>query len=385
MIHRSIQIFSKIDSAALLALISTSTAACSTIAYLTIASQNLWGAEFIQLYSIIGLFSGWLNTLIFFFAPHRPFLQSKTSAALIFSLSISLVLFLYKTLFFHSIGPLEITFVASSLTPLLFANAFGVEFSEGNYHWVYVRSIFMNAMLALAAALSWFSENHKISLCYFTSLVGLCILAFWAVDRHRKIHNESVGLFSFQAWLNPSLPILERSVWDQWILSNFRLSELSVWIYLIGRALAFFGNISYSFFLGRFSNLHDKHTKSHRYFILFSLIAFLSMFVFSFFSAFGPILVGQLFSLLLGLSMTIFFRNKHRFSYLFFVAIWLSDLALRNMILNGSEHIEKYFRASIWLTVTEFVILLFCFQRALKLSQEKTNTKFLLGDSQDTH
>jgi hypothetical protein len=371
----------KVSAPLLWAFLSTSSAAFSTLIYLLFAHGQPWGPEFIQLYAVIGLFSGWSNALIYYLAPHYLFLQGRAAALVTYLLGIVITLTLDTLIFSANIQIEELIFTAGVLIPILYANAFGLEFSEGNYPWPYKRVVVFNLLLALGAMAAVFAEDTRHQLFLNTGLVGVLSLLFWLSDRWNRVANHKTSVLSVQAWLNPAVPVLERSVWDQWTLSRFGTLELSFWVYLLGRGIGFIGNLTYSFLMGRATAMHERYQWNSFKPILFAGILLVPLSVLVPFLSWTPILFGQIFSLTLSALLTLWFRQPNSTFYLGLIVVWLGDFALRAAAFHFSDDMKSYLAALFLFTTVELALLGFFLWRRIKLSRERTSTRLPLGDS----
>ena len=333
------------DLALIWAFLSTFSAALSTAAYLYFIHRAPWAAEFIQLYSTLGMVSGWLNALIYYLSPRSIFLQSRRAAVMFYVGAIVLTAILFRVCFQKTLDFPATLFLAANFLPVLYANAFGVEFFEGNYPWPYKRAITMNFAFVLATAGALLVSPTREGLMYWTGGAGLLFLLLWSVDRWNQIDVPSPRTNSGRAWLNPSLPVLERTLWDQLMLSRLGALEWSFFIYLIGRLATFMGNVAYSYIMG--TNSRANYRRGERawmfWLVVFAAIPVALLGIGYVWCAF---LFGQVFAWFLTAELSNCYQRAGSL-YRKFLLVWVADFAWRSVVFYFSESMEQYARLAI--------------------------------------
>jgi len=358
---------------------ATLSAASSTVIYLLFAHGQPWAANFIQLYSTMGMVAGWMNALIYFISPRSFFLQSRQGAILCMAIAILLTKLFFQLAFAHAFGWNEFFFVFSGLIPVLYANAFGVEFYEGNYPWVYRRTVLYNISLLFVALLAWFFTPSQEGLFHWTGIVGLVWLIVWNYDRWNTIDVPKVRPQSLRPWLNPSLPILERTLWDQWVLARLGALDWSFWIYLIGRVITFSGNVAYSYLWSTNSKAHRSRRNVPAISWAIILIA-VPVALGGLRYVWCAFLLGQLFSWLITTELTSEYSSENT-RYGKFLMIWALDLAWRGLALALSNSPDEYGRFVVTSGLLGIVgMTVFLTKRRVLPLPEKTNTKFQTAD-----
>lgn len=325
------------------AFLSTSSAASSTVLYLVFMHGQDWAPGFIQLYSTMGMVSGWLNALIYFLVPHSAFLQRRLAGICFFGFAILLAASIYHLVFHQPLTPGKLAFLATCFIPILYANAFGVEFYEGNYPWPYRRVVTFNFCCLIAAALALAFNRTEEALYNWTAMVGVAFFLRWTLDHWNRIDEPTPLPPSLRPWANPSLPILERTLWDQWAIARLDVLNWSFWIYALSRVLTFSGNVIYSYLMGTGSAAFAA-TNKNRSLLLWSVAAVaLPVAFLGYEYQWCAFLLGQLFAWMVTSQLTLRYRERSN-AYGLFLLIWISDFTLRFLGLMYSHELQDYTR-----------------------------------------
>lgn len=363
---------------------ATVAAASSTVIYLLLARGKPWAPSFIELYSTMGMVAGWMNALIYYISPRSTFFQGRRGAALCMIIAVTLTLFFFRLIFDQPIHLGELVFVFAGLIPILYANAFGLEFYEGNYPWVYKRVVLYNMSILAGAMLAFVFHPTQAGLFYWTGAVGLLWLLIWANDQWNHIDRPAERPLSIRPWLNPSLPILERTLWDQWVLARLGALQWSLGIYLIGRIITFSGNVVYSYLLGTNSKAHRRQDGNPV--IAWVIIAVaLPLALLGLRFAWCAFLLGQLFSWLITTELSSEYESGGSI-YGKFLLIWALDLGWRVAALLLSSDPYQYGRLAVSSGLFGIIaVMIILRKRPAWRLREKTNTKLQPADFLNIH
>jgi hypothetical protein len=367
------------------AFLSTFSAASSTLVYLLLAHNQTWAPSFIQLYASLGIVSGWLNALIYFLAPRTLVLQSRKASIIFFGLALFLSSSVYTYAFHQQLSGERLFFLAASLIPVLYANAFGIEFYEGNYPWAYKRVVAFNLFLFLAGIGSWCFSHSESGLYRWAALAGLPFILFWSLDRWNKIDVPRERRSAIQPWLNPSLPVLERTLWDQWILARLDILSWSFGIYVLGRLVTFGGNVTYSYLLGTNSKANFSR-RTHMPWWPWAVMLLAAP------VAAGAIrynwcafLLGQILAWLLTVLLTSEFESESK-AYGKYLLIWFTDFCLRSIGIMVAQDLKDYIPFLVFSSVAGLICSLLLWRKQVsKAYPRRTSTKFRLEDFPSTH
>lgn len=323
---------------------ATGSAALSTIAYLFTIHGTAESTNFIHLYSTAGMLSAWLNTILFFLPEHYPVLHRRSSVLAVYAGASSLV-FVIVYLLFSAIPTLpQFGFVLVVLLPILYANAYGHHLRAQNYVGVFSRTILLNLLLLLAALPAWWKREPAFLYTATAVLLPLGLI-HWATSVFFRIDTETKcapKIPLFRALLNPSVPVLERTLWDQFILLNFGRAELTFWFYAFSRMISFLGNISYSFSTQSALGDREKDLKLEvAWAFLFSIGLLIAVGSNSSLANNLPLLLGQAFSWLLAASLLASFE-KARSTYGFLLITALLDFTARVCLFFASDSLASY-------------------------------------------
>jgi hypothetical protein len=318
----------------------------------------------------MGMSAGWTNALLFYYGPRVRLLQMKPVIFIFYLLQVGAAASIYSFLFSQKISKAEIGFLAGGLSLFLFAPLFAIEFLEGNYPWVYKRVVASNTLLACAAAtgIIWGKE----ALLWSTFVVGLLVTGYWATDRAAAVPLLPKERISIRPWLNPAVPILERAVWDQWMLVRFQAPSLSLPVYVLGKCITLFGNTLYSFLWGKMGEAPlEVAAKRKRIELLwaFGVILAASTLI----TPYAAILFGQFLAWAATALFTINYNQKREWNhYVLLLAAWALDFFLRLAVLAKTQSFDQY--ASV-VSITSLPLFFFFwwFSRKYKRSGRLVN------------
>lgn len=332
----------RIDQAFSLALLSTASSAGVTILLLFYIHDKAWSAEFLRLYSVIGLSAGWINSLLYYWSPRKPILQRRAASIAALTAALAIVATLYWLLFDHVLSGWQIGFTLVSLTPVAWASAFGLEFFEGNYPWPYQRNVVFNAAIGLGVIVAFGAANSEAALYGFSTLLGAPVLGWALLGKRRWISTHSPASSWAQSLINPAVPLLERNVWDQLVASRLGSADFALWIYGLGRAVAFSGSLAQSYFSGTNNATSPKRAAlAERASIWISAALALACGAAAFFSPVGGVLLGQVTAWTLAAFLAARYLKTSE-SYFTFVALGALELIARAAVFRFSQSLEFY-------------------------------------------
>jgi hypothetical protein len=318
----------------------------------------------------MGMTAGWTNALLFYYGPRVRLLQRKQVMFIFYLLLVTAAASLYSQLFNQNISSAEIGFLAGGLSLFLFAPHFAVEFSEGNYPWVYKRVVATNFLLACAATTGIICG--KETLLWSTLAVGLILISYWAVNKTAAVPLLPKEKISIRPWANPAVPILERAVWDQWMLVRFQASSLSLPVYVLGKCITLFGNTLYSFLWGKMGEAPlEAAAKRRRIELLWAFGALLA--ASTLITPYAAILFGQFLAWAATALFTINYNQKREWNqYVLLLAAWALDFLLRLAVLANTQSFDQY--ASV-VSITSMPLFFFFwwFSKKYKRSSRPVN------------
>lgn len=310
--------------------LSTAVASASTVVYLAVIYGKPGAAEFIHLYSTITMLSAWIFSLLFFLPAYYPILLTRTANLGIYFGTIFLSMASTHWIFSQAISFYEILFAATLLSHILFIPKLGLLFRVSRFREAYSISIIVNFSFLVTALLAATYEN--ISAIYlFTA--GCLPLAFliWFFHPALKIKEDKkteTTLPVIRGFLNPSLPILERTLWDQFLLLHFAKVEFTFWLYLISRIVSFSGTICFSYFTQKALE-KDASSKLLRFMTVFvALLAILYLLSPFRLSLEGSLILGQSIGWICATALLLEFEKKSR-TYFKVLGFWVFDFFIR--------------------------------------------------------
>lgn len=369
------------DLALVWAVLATVSAAASTVVYLLYAHDQDWAPHFIQLYATMGMISGWLNSLIYFLAPRSIFLQTRRAALGFFLLALVAASLIYTKIFHQPVTTPRLLFLMASFVPVLYANAFGIEFYEGNYPWPYKRVVVLNSFFFLAALGAFFTFRTEEALYLATFGVGAVFLALWSIDRWNPIDVPKEKKRSIRPWLNPSVPVLERTLWDQWVMLRLDITSWSFPIYAMSRVITFVGNVSYSYLQGTNSRAHASLKRKDSQFIWLVLLVSAPIAAAAVKYVWCAFLLGQVLAWTLTSLLTSEYNSTGK-SYGRYLLLWIVDFGLRLTGVLVAQDINDYLPFLIFSGSAGLIVCLLIWKKRFSSSSpEKANTKFHSADS----
>lgn len=360
---------------------ATLTGALATLTYLLSAHGQPWAAEFIQLYSSLGIVSGWMNALLYFIVPRSLFFQTRKASLLFWGIAYISAASTFRQLFHHDIDFLRGSFLAVNLLPVLYANAFGLEFYEGNYPWPYKRVVTFNSLLLLAGIAAYMLHRSESGLYGWTLAVGVPMALIWTIDRWNRIDVPAQRSGLLHPLLNPSLPVLERTLWDQFVLARLDIAKWSLPIYLLGRVVTFTGNVIYSYFISTNSRVHRSARRGPGRWVWLVMFIAAAAAAGAVRFAWSAFLLGQIFSWLITTILSSEYDSESKI-YPRLVGVWLLDLAIRSIGILVAQDVKDYLPFLVFSSAANLILTLIL-RKKWRSSQprEKTNTKLPLVDS----
>lgn len=352
------------------ALATTIAAALSTALYLYISRGQEWAPHFIQLYSLTGMISGWVNAALMHLSPRRPFLQTKACAPLVLLFCLGLAATLFSVLFGSKFGFSELLLTLGIFAPTAFAGIYGRAFSLGHYQWVYSRAVIFNIALFAASLFPLLMGESYFSLCVSTGVAGLFILGSIFFDRWPEKSQDGSPIDPLATVVNPSLPALERGVWDQWTLQLYNVEQASWIIYLCSRLISFSGNTIFSYLMGSMAKKTEPGTKIKKIIVgLAVLDAAILALLLNFDNTRALIVFGSFLAWQLSLLMTLYYQSKERIFYHVIAITWIVTLVGRLYSLRGTNVHEYAINQAVVTTLS--LVLLGCFVAAVRVRARK--------------
>ncbi|MGE3261141.1 MAG: hypothetical protein AB7K68_05135 [Bacteriovoracia bacterium] len=362
------------------AFLSTLSAASSTLIYLYLAHGQPWAPGFIQLYSSLGIVAGWLNALIYFLAPRTIFFQTRKAALFFFFAALLMASTIYAKIFHQELSWEKLCFLATSLIPVLYANAFGIEFYEGNYPWPYRRILAFNIFIFFGAIGSLCFAHDESGLYRWGGAAGIPFFCLWLSDCWNRIDAPREKFDSIQPWLNPSLPVLERTLWDQWVVSRLDVLNWSFGIYALGRVVTFTGNVTYSYLMGTNSTAYKIKRRDNSWWPWAVMLLAAPIAAGAVKYIWCAFLLGQIFAWFITALLTTEYDSESS-SYGKYLLIWFMDLTIRTVGILVAQDLKDYASFLVFSSVTGLILsLLLRRKQLLKPSPKRTSTKSLLED-----
>lgn len=317
---------------------STSIAALSTVAYLFSFHGHSAANEFIHLYSTVGMLSAWLNTILFFYPEHSQKLYRRSWAFSIYLGSVALASVICFLVFGLLPSLLQLGFVFSLFLPILAAPAYGFHLRKGSYPAVLGRGIVLNFLFFLAALPGWILHQPEIVYAA-TALILPLGIGYWVLSPFFSVHSGRDMEFKIPAHrvlLNPSSPVLERTITDQYFLLQFQRADFTFWFYALSRMISFAGNIFYSVATQTSLDSGAKQQRLTKIWLLLFLVAIGNLVTQFANQAEFSVLLGQAYFWLLAATLLTYFeRRTPRYEY--FMVLGLVDFAGRILLSMRSD------------------------------------------------
>lgn len=233
------------------ALLSTASAASSTLIYLYFFLHKSDSAEFVHLYSTTMLFCSWVNTACYFFLPRVFASKSFATIILIFTIAICVPVIRYFV-FSETTGFTQFAFILGLSGPTILAPTFRDLFASGNFRYVYKTNIAVNFVFFFSALIAlYFNSSNAIYLGGFIALPICVAICLW-----NGTQSQNLGGAALAALINPTFLILERSLFDQRLLVDSGTADFTIYYYLISRGVTFIGTVLFAIGIER--SFHGK-------------------------------------------------------------------------------------------------------------------------------
>lgn len=327
------------------AFLSTASASASTLVYLFAIWGKSWSSDFLLLYSTACLMAGLLNTAVQYASSTYNQFRLKSVVLLIYFSAVGLVLALHFTLTGHSSEPALLLFVAGILSPLLFAPRFGRAFANDQLQWVFRENVTLNVFLILAAIAGALLAKTQEQFFFWAGSALLPIFSRWLLsDAPKASRSFSERPGALASILNPALPSLERTLWDQWLLASLSLASLGAWVYLSSRLLTFFGNVVFSYSVGRSMSAGPLPLQAPPWTIKALLGAFSCFTIIGYFIPIVGLVAGIGAAWCASIALSIVSGEGKSRLYLLLLAIWIFELLFRIAAHSYTKNLSDYSR-----------------------------------------
>lgn len=224
----------------------------SATATLLILASGFYSANqsaFIHHYSSIGILSAWLNNILFFAPLRFPFIYKRSRIFCIYLIAVFIAVLLPTLIFSTTLQTSDIALAAALLAPTLFAPRYGRLFRAQSAQRAYQEMILWNFALVIVVSLCVLLDARALP--FGLTLLALCAYLTWLlIPRSTSQQNSSapmsITLPMYRYFLNPALPVIERTIFHQALLVALAAQMQIFWLYLLGRLVSFIGTLSFS-------------------------------------------------------------------------------------------------------------------------------------------
>jgi hypothetical protein len=229
------------------ALASTLSSSCSTLLALLLFRKSGAATDFVHLYSTVAMTSACINSYIFlggtFCLPARLRLQGVVAALCAGIISFTLLFLLFRFVPTLSQAGFTITY----LIPILFAPAYRTAFRHLEFARAYGRTIILNAAYLCGAIAGLLAGDPEV-IYPATALILPFAAAAWILDPFFLSGDSTLESKEDARHLaNPSIILLERTMYDQTALIQGGVPGFTWLYYLASRGISFVGTVFFTF------------------------------------------------------------------------------------------------------------------------------------------
>lgn len=351
-----------------LAFFSQASAAASTLIFLVVIRGRDWSSEFLHIYTWCALLTGGLNTAIYFGVFKWPLLRAWYFPIIVLIVTvITAFLGTCITLGDFSLDIPKLFLISGLVAPILIAPKFGILFGNFRKLEVFRLNIFLNVVLVVGVLISTFITEGRDDFYFWSGLLPFLSLAIISYFTDVSCVEERIGSLqqhNLVTILNPALPVLERAVWDQWILKNFGLTDWAWWIYLSSKLVTFFGGMFFTLLTANaLEASSNKQFKNEKILVVGIVsLAFVLVLMGAYFQP-AAFLCSTFFSWTLGAFLLRFSNKIQKNKYQIVLFLWGFDFIARMLLWALGIKVDTYV---LFLLIAYFPSILFLFVFALK-------------------